>query len=815
MPPFLPCKRLASIPSPASSNQSTPRKRTKLIDVLDADPGHASGLQAAKDFTLGDDDSLSSLSDIESDEFEDVPHLCKRAQAHMKDGEEGHEEGIDWEDAMAESAQVRGKHVPMEGGSLELNLSRNVDELEDYMTLAAKSSKKGPTKIEREIRVQTHRMHVQFLLFHNAIRNSWACDSQVQAILLKQLPQGINKEIQKWRAASGLRPKQEGSSKNITPKTKGKIKTKKIAVDDERSQRDWGRPSSRLENATPDLSWGDPIIPLLKILSAYWKKRFTITAPGLRKTGYASAAVRQRQIRSFQNDKHDPEKHGERIASLAEFRTLASKCEGSRDVGALLFTALLRGIGIESRLVANLQPSGFGWTKNEQAETKKPGKPKGEAELSLSDVSDQADCLVSQKARTTDHSGPKASRAHKGRAGHVKGKGLTDDPVKHNYLSEDDSTSSDLDDSSVVALTPTTLARKPSKYDRDLPFPIFWTEVVSPINSVVIPVSSLVLPNPVASTPAILSTFEPRGAEADKTKQVIAYVVAYSSDGSAKDVTTRYLKRRMWPGKTKGFRMPIEKVPVYNKRGKVLRYEEYDWFKSVMSGYVRTDKMRTAVDDVEESTDLVPQQPERKESKQEGDTLQSLKSSAEFVLERFLRREEALKPDAESVRTFATGKGDNLKEENVYRRADVERCLSAESWHKEGRQIKQGEAPLKLVPIRAVTLTRKREVEEMQRQMGEKPTQGLYCRDQTEYIVPPPIKNGVIPKNSYGNIDCFVPSMVPRGAVHIPLRGTVRICKKLEIDYAEAVTGFEFGHKLAVPVVEGVVVAEEHEKAVR
>jgi xeroderma pigmentosum group C-complementing protein len=137
--------------------------------------------------------------------------------------------------------------------------------------------------------------------------------------------------------------------------------------------------------------------------------------------------------------------------------------------------------------------------------------------------------------------------------------------------------------------------------------------------------------------------------------------------------------------------------------------------------------------------------------------------------------------------------------------------MSAESWHKEGRRIQPGAIPLKRVPIRAVTLIRKREVDELQRETGEKPMQGLYSRDQTEFIIPPPIEDGIIPKNDYGNIDCFVPSMVPRGAAHVPLPGTVRICKKLGIDYAEAVTGFEFGSKMAVPVIQGVVIAAENE----
>ena len=50
--------------------------------------------------------------------------------------------------------------------------------------------------------------------------------------------------------------------------------------------------------------------------------------------------------------------------------------------------------------------------------------------------------------------------------------------------------------------------------------------------------------------------------------------------------------------------------------------------------------------------------------------------------------------------------------------------------------------------------------------------------------------------------------------MHIPLRSTAKVCKKLGIDFAEACTGFEFGNKIAVPVLTGVVVAEENEHMV-
>lgn len=767
MPPFLPRKRLADDASP--SEPLNPPKKAKLVDALDAPSRKVPSLQSNKEFSLGEN-SQSSLSDVDSDQFEDVP-----TEQQADDDDEA-----DWEDALHEPA-------PEPTGDLQLTLSKNGGSV-NYGSLAATfGAKKGPSKIERQIRIDTHRMHVQYLLFHNTLRNMWISDKEVQQILLKQLPQSVMKDVDRWKVASGLNQQADG------PKPKGR--TSRQGRKTNRDERDWGATSQRTEEGQPDLSRGDPLVPLLRTLAAYWKKRFKVTAPGLRKHGYKSRQILKAEITSYQKDAHDPDRHGERIRNISEFRARARQCNGSRDVGAQLFTALLRALGIESRLVANLQPLGFGWTKSEEAPPPKK----------LQTMTEDASAASSED---TDSDETPLPTPRKGRSKGKKGKSRK---VEKEESLVEELSDEELSEASIVEVTPSS--RKYKKYDTDLPFPIYWTEVVSPISHLIYPVSPLVLSSPIANNADALINFEPRGAKADKAKQVMAYVVGFSVDGTVKDVTTRYLKRHMWPGRTKGFRLPVEKLAIYNRRGKVKRYEQYDWFKETMSPYTRSDKARTAVDDLEESADLVPQQPEKKDTKQDADTLQSLRASADFVLERFLRREEALKPEAQYVRTFTTGKGDKAKEEKVYRRKDVVRCLSAESWHKEGRQVKAGEVPMKRVPVRAVTLTRKREIEEEERETGEKATQGLYSLEQTEYIIPPPIKDGIIPKNAYGNIDCFVPTMVPKGAVHVPLRGTVRICKKLEIDFAEAVTGFEFGNKRAVPVVMGVVVAKENEHA--
>lgn len=801
MPPFVGRKRS---PPP---NHGAHVKRVKVDNKRDRST--PASLKEAQVFSLGSD-SDSSLSEVDSEEFEDVVKLSKTGTAHKParlahdDDGSDHEE-TEFEDVVPATKLASADH-DRELVDVKLNIAKD-HEVIDYSAVR-RDGKKGPNRREKAARIRTHQVHVQFLLWHNAIRNSWIGDRKLQDTLVKQLPSQIVREVEKWKRASGLAPPE---TMNASPRDKRHSKKKR-----KNNHRDWGQPSQRLEDGKPDMSHGDPIISLLKVLSAYWKRRFAVTAPGLRKRGYGSKIALKQDISSYRNDKYHAAKHGERIRNLDEFRELARRCEGSRDVGAQLFTALLRAIGIEARLVASLQPAGYGWTKAEEMVPRKVSNVASDPE------SDEVEIQNSESGEATiaTKTNGKASTqvtvrdvAMKRRP--VKKSGDMDTPIQLDSDVKLESTSSDGgdgDDDSVIDTTPSMPAARPAKYDRDLAFPIYWAEVVSPITSKVIPVSPLVLENPVATSPEIVSTFEPRGAKADKARQVMAYVVAYSPDGSAKDVTIRYLRRKLWPGKTKGVRFPIEKVPIYNDRGKIVDYDEYDWFAHCMQGYGRPDDKRQKVDELED-VELVPAEPDRKS--EEGDTLQSLKSSSEWVLERHLRREEALRPDAKPDRMFMSGKGDKQMEEPVYSRKDVERCLTTESWHKEGRIPREGEMPMKFVPVRAVTLTRKREAEEHKQRTGETQMQGLYSIHQTEYIIPPPIQDGKIPKNSYGNIDCFVDSMIPRGAVHVPLKGTPRLCKRLEIDFAEAVVGFEFGNKMAVPVIQGVVIAAENEQMLR
>ncbi|KAH0340575.1 Rad4-domain-containing protein, partial [Aureobasidium melanogenum] len=811
MPPFVPRKRRSPSPeAPPAKRRETargkkapvdkkPTKPTKpkssVFDAIDTLNTKATAEEAKNFFaSVGkgdsddDDDDDASSSDDDDHDFEDVP--MNQAPKEQDDGED-----IDWEDAIP----AQEDKVDDDSAIQDINISINEDGSVQAIAAAEQQAKakKGPSKRERQARIRAHCIHVQTLLFHNAVRNSWLNDAELHKILLDSLSQGVKDEIDRWKINMGM--KQPPPKKKQKGKTKGNSKG-----------RDWGQDADRLEPGVPNLSSGDPLLRLLKVLTAYWKKRFNVTAPGIRKQGYLPQRLITYEIKAWAKNKSNFERHGERIENIDEFRKCAKECRGSRDVGAQLFTALIRAIGIESRMVASLQPTGFGWTKVEEGEIKKQPQTTSTNPVEISD--DESDLAESLKPKSK----AKAKKPLKTEKPARKSARKSQNAVVEDESSDLSSVPSDADeddDASVIDITPAPPVKNSKKYDRDLAFPHYWTEVLSPVSNTYIPVDSIVL-STVASNQELLSTFEPRGKRADQAKQVICYVVAHNQDTTCKDVTVRYLKKHQLPGRTKGFRMPVEKIPVLNKRGKVIKTEDYDFFKRIMSPFVRPHNKRTAADDIEESTDLKPFKPATEKAKVATESLQWYKQSAEFVLERHLRREEAILPNAKQVRTFTSGKGDKEKSEPVYRRADVVNCKTVESWHKEGRQIKLGEQPLKMVPVRAVTLMRKREMEEAERETGEKLKQGLYGIDQTEWIIPPPIENGVIPKNAYNNIDVYVPSMVPKGAVHIPLRSTARICRKLNIDYAEACTGFEFGKQRAVPIITGVVVAVENEDAV-
>ncbi|KAK5054914.1 hypothetical protein LTR16_010690, partial [Cryomyces antarcticus] len=151
-----------------------------------------------------------------------------------------------------------------------------------------------------------------------------------------------------------------------------------------------------------------------------------------------------------------------------------------------------------------------------------------------------------------------------------------------------------------------------------------------------------------------------------------------------------------------------------------------------------------------------------------------------YALERHLKQNEVIHPKREVGKVNA-GKTSSNKLEPVYRRRDVHVLKSAEKWYRFGREVRPGEQPLKRVQPRN---RRDQSSEDPADEDGE--GVGLYAYFQTELYVPPPVVRGQVPRNAYGNLDVYVPSMVPNGGVHIRSADAAKAARVVGIDYADA-----------------------------
>jgi xeroderma pigmentosum group C-complementing protein len=315
---------------------------------------------------------------------------------------------------------------------------------------------------------------------------------------------------------------------------------------------------------------------------------------------------------------------------------------------------------------------------------------------------------------------------------------------------------------------------------RTLSYPVYWVEAFNEAHQKWVPVD-----------PMVTNTVnKPTKIEPPLTYDLnqMMYVVAFEEDGVARDVTRRYAK-------------------AFNAKTRRQRVESSGedgakWLKAALRLFRR--RQRLDRDQVEDS------ELAQKEAR-EGlpSNVLDLKGHPYYALERHLRRHEVLHPRREAGKVNA-GTAAKPRMEPVFRRQDVMSCKSADKWYRLGREVKQGEQPLKHVPAR---ISRRKDLEDDGHD-AEPSTTGLYSIHQTQVYVPPPVTRGRITKNAFGNLDVYVPSMVPPGGAHIRHPLTQQAARALRIDYADAVTGFKFQGRQGTAIIEGAVVPEEHRAAV-
>ncbi len=308
--------------------------------------------------------------------------------------------------------------------------------------------------------------------------------------------------------------------------------------------------------------------------------------------------------------------------------------------------------------------------------------------------------------------------------------------------------------------------------DEDSPYPIYWTEVFDPAAQKWIPVDALVTRS--VGKP---SKFEPPMSDSENT---LSYVLGFAADNSAKDITIRY---------TKQFNAKVRKL-------RVMSIPSGDtWWKRVMKFYkspYHQDRHQ-----IEQAEFL---QLELKEGIPKN--VSDLKNHPVFVIERHLHRNQIIHPMV-PCGSIVTSRARPPVVGQVYARKHVHTLRSSLAWYIRGRQVRAGEHALKHVQKRGAVAESADEPPEQE---------PLFAEFQTDEYVAAPVQDGIVPKNAYGNVDVYHVKMIPPGGVHIPHSSAKRIAQFMGIDFAEAVTGFDYRNRQTVPVMKGVVIAREFEE---
>jgi xeroderma pigmentosum group C-complementing protein len=453
---------------------------------------------------------------------------------------------------------------------------------------------------------------------------------------------------------------------------------------------------------------------------------------------------------SMDGDGPGPSSGGEPM-DLGDFALAARDLEGSQDTGNQLFCAMLRAVGVEARIVCSLQTLPYA---NPPAKSSTPLKKKKPTVFAIASDTDP---------NLSDASASDGSIGTSAAIGKI--------PSVRRRLGQPSFTASPK-----VAPPP----REKKKEVRTLSYPVYWVEAFNTAHQTWVSVDPVV-----TNTINKPNKIEPP-ASYDLNQMI--YVVAFEEDGVVRDVTRRYAK---------AFNAKTRRHRVENSE------EGAKWLKAALRLFRRRKRLdRDQVEDAEFA------QKEAREGLPSN--VLDFKGHPYYALERHLRRHEVLHPRREAGKVNA-GTAARPKMEPVFRRQDVLSCKSAVKWYQLGREIKQGEQPLKHIPARA---SRRRDLEDEDDE-GEPSMTGLYAIHQTHVYVPPAVKGGRITKNAFGNLDVYVPSMVPPGGEHIRHALAQQAARALNIDFADAVVGFKFQGRQGTAVIEGAVVPREYGDAVQ
>lgn len=609
-----------------------------------------------------------------------------RVRQTIEDSDESdNDSDMEWEDALGEGGDSESEgeaKTPPQIGDVSITIGGKKS---DEVSTKKKVRRRAITSIDRKRRLDIHKMHVLCLLYHVHRRNIWCNDARAQSALRKLVDPKV--------------------LTNLVP--------------------------------NPDLtqySASKRFVDALNELKIMWSKRFKATAQGMSKPKWAEPGAEVRPFSDFDELDNPMDKD--------DFRTASRTLQGSYDVGGQLFCALLRGIGIETRLVCSLQELPFA----SAAQPSTPQKPAQTAKTITVDPYNKSPAKSPAPARNK-----KLSRLER-----IMGE-------RHPVLNK--------------------AGTGPKKLKAfQTPYPVYWVEAFNSAHKKWVPIDPL-------------STFTINAPEKleppfSYMQNSMTYVIAFEEDYTAHDVTRRYAK-------------------AYNAKTLKFRVESTShgpqWWTRTLKYFTRPSPLpRDATEEVTLARKVAAEGIPR--------NVQDFKNHPIYVLERHLKHNEVIHP-LDVVGKVNVGSAMNPRMESIHRRKNVHTVRSADKWYRLGRDVLAGEQPLKHAKpkkTRLPSIGPDERIEDATEDVGA----ALYAEFQTEVYIPPPVVRGRVPRNVYGNLDLYVPSMVPPGGVHVRHKLASKAARLLQIDYADAVTGFNFKGRHGTAVVQGCVVATEFEEAV-
>ncbi|KAG5917436.1 hypothetical protein E4U61_002731 [Claviceps capensis] len=691
------------------------------------------------------EDPGSDVDSGEDMEFEDVPLPTPTVQTMEADDDDedddeddddvGHD---DEEDGGSASEQFQNidftAPLPESTKSSEetSHLQLNLTAQKAAQTTATSSAKrlgerrKPLSKAEREHRIQVHQAHLVCLLAHIARRNHWCNDERVQDALHPHLSD---------KAAKYLTP-----NAHLTQ---------------------FGQAES-LKNG-------------LKQSIDLWKTKFTVTERGLRRALWAED-VKQLEHYELPSDMDS-------CLDRAAFRDAAKQLQGSRDVGAQLYCAMLRSVGVRARLVCSLQPLA--------CTTSAPPMPKSDSIRSGRKSTTSTTTTSNAKTRTQDALAKYKALVNSSRENALSEASRGTSSTARRRLGHPNATAYNFLPTKSPAPKPQKIYSSEPARIRESAHPVYWVEVLDKGHQKWQPVDPVV-----THSFWKLKLFEPPITDRENS---LSYVVAFEADGTAKDVTKRYAKA--FTAKTRKLRIDT----ALDDGGQ--------WWLKVMKPL---RPQRASDLDLIEDNELAGLEAREPMPK----NVQDFKDHPVYALERHLRRHEALALDARPSGTLTAGVGSRRTLEKIYRRKDVLTTRSIGKWYRMGRLVKPNEIPVKWIPKRARPRDARRDDKAAHTRDDDEDDDGLagiplYSMEQTALYEPPPVCNGRVPKNKFGNIDVYVPSMIPQGGVHIIHEHAARAAHLIGVDYAPALTGFSFQGRHGTAVLRGIVVAREYQEAIQ